>query len=406
MGTLLGGLLGLAEGQGATGRLEKELRGRFGVKHVFLVSSGKAALATILGALSSLRPGRDEAIIPAYTCYSVPSAIVKAGLKVRPCDINSQTFDFNLALLEKTASAKTLCIIPDHLFGIPADLEAIRAVCKKTGAYLVEDAAQAMGAKYKNGYAGAFGDVGFFSFGRGKNITCGTGGAILTDSDEIADAIRKTYGSVPFPGLGKDALELAQMALMTVLIRPWLFWLPSALPFLRLGETIFHKDFPIKRLSGLQAGFLRGWEEVLEKANRVRKENSTRLIKGLGECLDMPLLRYPVPFLRFPVLAESKGMRDEILKAGREKGLGVSAMYPAPVNEIPELRDEMKGTSFPDAKAVSERLLALPTHHLLRQKDIERICGLFREGGPMEKRVSGLDERKAREASMKTKGAR
>lgn len=385
LGTLARGIAGMARGKGALERLEKEFRDLFGVKHVFFVSSGKAALAIILGALSALRPERDEAIIPAYTCYSVPSAVKKAGLKIRPCDIDIDTFDFDHDGLEKTASDKTLCIIPDHLFGIPADLDGIRAVCKKNSAFLVEDASQAMGSRYKGRLSGTFGDVGFFSFGRGKNVTCGSGGAILTDSDEIAGAIDRTYSSLPSPGLIEDATGFAKMALMTILVRPWLFWLPSALPFLRLGETIFYTDFTIKRLSAMQAGFLRGWNGLLEETNGVRRENSLELARGLG-ALEAP--KDPVSFLRFPVLVKNRALRDRLLKAGKEQGLGISAMYPAPVNEIPEISEEMKGLAFPNAKAVSERLLTLPTHHLLHKKDMERICGALKRLGP--ERNTGL----------------
>ena len=126
-------------------RLEREVRDYFNVKHVFLVSSGKAALTVILNALKSLSPERDEVLIPAYTCFSVPSAIKKAGLKVALCDIDTKTFDFQQGLLKKAINKKTLCVMPNHLFGIPSDVKGIIDVCKGKGIFVLEDAAQAMG---------------------------------------------------------------------------------------------------------------------------------------------------------------------------------------------------------------------------------------------------------------------
>src|SRR5436309_1199496 len=125
-------------------RVEEQIRRRFGVRHVFLVSSGTAALTLSLKALRSLS-GRTEVVIPAYTCYSVAAAVEKAGLRPVLCDIDPSTFDFDHALLERTLGANTLCVIAHHLFGVPSDIERIRAVCSARGIFVVEDAAQAMG---------------------------------------------------------------------------------------------------------------------------------------------------------------------------------------------------------------------------------------------------------------------
>jgi len=91
------------------------------------VSSGRAALAIILMALREGHdPGRDEVVIPAYTCFSVPSAIVRAGLKVMPCDIDPQHLDYDQSMLPKVVSSRTLCIVPTHLFGFPARMDLAR----------------------------------------------------------------------------------------------------------------------------------------------------------------------------------------------------------------------------------------------------------------------------------------
>ena len=138
------GLIEIFSREGFAQTFIGEVKAYFGVKHVFTVSSGKAALTLILRALKSLSP-KTEVIIPAYTCFSVPSAIVKAGLKVKLCDIDLATLDFDYKLLEEAVTESTLCVIPSHLFGIPSDMDRIELLCHCRGAYVVEDVAQAMG---------------------------------------------------------------------------------------------------------------------------------------------------------------------------------------------------------------------------------------------------------------------
>mgnify|MGYP001605055387 CR=1 FL=1 len=389
---LIHGLIGIFSGKRYIQRLEQEIKARFGVKHVFFASSGKAALTLILKALKSLNQ-KQEALIPAYTCFSVPSAIVKAGLKVSLCDINSSTFDFDYKLLEKTINKDTLCVMPNHLFGISADMDRINSICKDKGVFVVEDAAQAMGGSYKGSKLGTIGDVGFFSLGRGKNITCGSGGIIITNSDKIANAIDKHYSNLEEPGIIESLKEFLEILLTAIFIRPSLYWFPAGLPFLKLGQTIFYKDFPIKKLSGMKAGLLRGWQEKLEKVNQIRKENGEyfnerlrsrlRLSNGNAQSL------FPSPlwgegqgegvYLRLPVLINNKEIRDEIFSLSNKKGLGVNSMYPTPLNEIEEIRSHFNGKLFPSAKKIADGLLTIPTHQFLSRKDKEDICNLFNE---------------------------
>jgi len=99
--SILHGIAGFFMGKRYIKKVESEIKSYFGVNHVFLVSSGKAGLALILQALKSLHPERNEVLIPAYTCFSVPSAIIKAGLKVSLCDIDPSTLDFDYELPHK-----------------------------------------------------------------------------------------------------------------------------------------------------------------------------------------------------------------------------------------------------------------------------------------------------------------
>ncbi|MFZ3137488.1 MAG: DegT/DnrJ/EryC1/StrS family aminotransferase [Thermodesulfovibrionales bacterium] len=370
--SILYGIAGLFIGKRYIKKIESEIKSYFGVNHVFLVSSGKAGLTLILQALKSLHPERNEVLIPAYTCFSVPSSIIKAGLKVSLCDIDPSTLDFNYELLEKSVSKKTLCIIPTHLFGIPSDVERILNICKDKAIPVVEDAAQAMGGKYNGELLGTIGDVGFFSLGRGKNITCGSGGIVITNNEMIADAIEKIYATIECPSLQEEMIELCKVITMACFIHPSLYWLPSGLRFLKLGETIFYKEFPIKKLSGIHAGFLRDWQRRLEESNKIRRENSEYFCSALASTLTFHNGAC-TPFLRLPFTTESKEIKERIYSFSKKEGLGINHMYPSPINEIEEIKNQFNGKTYPSAKSVSETLLTIPTHHLLSKKDKEII---------------------------------
>jgi len=367
------GLVGFFAGERSVQRFESKIKEHFGVRYVFTVSSGKAALTLILRALKRLSSKR-EVIIPAYTCFSVPSAVVKAGLKVKLCDIDPKTLDFDYNGLEKAIGEETLCIVPNHLFGIPSDLDRIRSLCRNRSLYLVEDAAQAMGGEYKGQKLGTIGDVGFFSFGRGKNITCGSGGLILTNSEEIASRVGEAHSRLEKPGFSESVKTFIALLFMKIFIRPTLFWFPSGLSFLKLGETFFHRDFPLKRLSGMQAGWMRGWRERLEQAQQTRIKNGAYFIQSLHA--DTPE-RTDIPYLRLPVVFESGEKRNRIYSDSRTRGLGLSIMYPTAINEIEEIQAEFKGEEFPSAKEIAERLLAVPVHSLLSDQDKAAITALM-----------------------------
>ena len=372
MRSLFHGLIGIAQGRKYLESVEKELKLRFGVKHVFLLSSGKAALMLILKALSVLHPEKDEVLIPAYTCFSVPSAIVKAGLKVALCDINTDTFDFNYQLLEESIGEKTLCVVPDHLFGIPADMDRIATLCRAKGVFIVEDAAQAMGGSYRGRQLGTIGDVGVFSLGRGKNLTCGSGGVIITNSAQIAKKIREEYQRLRWPSPTENLKEFLKVVCIDLFIRPSLFWFPAGISFLKLGETIFYKDFPVKKLSGMQAGLLDNWQVRLCESNEARRKSARWFI----DALYLEQRSDEIPYLRLPILVHKRESRESVLSLSRQTGLGISAMYPTPIHEIAELKEQFKGESFHAAREVSQKLLTIPTHQFVTHSDREKIAAL------------------------------
>jgi perosamine synthetase len=380
---IVNGLRGLLKPEQCSREVNQELKDYFNVKHVFLVSSGKAALTMILLALKALSPGRRRVVIPAYTCYSVPSAVVKAGLDVVLCDVDPADFDYDYRSLPDAVDTDTLCVISGNLFGIPSDVSKIVGICRGKGVSVVEDAAQAMGCTYHERLIGTNADAGFYSLGRGKNITCGAGGIIVTNSDSIAAALDKIYGQIEEPRLLENLAEFVKAVVLALFIRPWLYWLPAGLPFLKLGETVFYRDFPIKRLSGMKAGMLRNWRNRLEEYNRTRTQNAGYYCHSLETCgvtlAESQGMTSAKASLRLPVLADSRKTRDKIITCQQGRRLGISRMYPAPINMIDEIKENFVGMAYPAAAAMADCLFTVPIHPLLREKDRIKTSALLCE---------------------------
>jgi dTDP-4-amino-4,6-dideoxygalactose transaminase len=319
-------------------------------------------------------------IIPAYTCFSVPSAIVKAGLEVALCDVEPETLDFNFAELETLIDEEVLCVVSTHLFGRPADVDRVKRLCEGKGITVVEDAAQAMGGQSEGLLLGTIGDVAFFSLGRGKNLTCGTGGIILTRSLSIAEKIKTEYATLPEAPRGEILRNWLEMLMMQFFIHPVLYWLPAGLPFLRLGETKFYTDFPMYRMDEVRAHQLQGWEQRLALANQERAARASWLIDGL----DLhrrgikPITGKEAIYLRLPVLLRDRETKEAVCRQSREEGAGVSQNYPATIQEIPELAGRLAGRKCPGAQEVVDRLVTLPTHQYVKERDrlkIDRVLG-------------------------------
>jgi len=390
-----------------------ELKEHFGVEHCFLVSSGKAAFTLILRALKELSPDRDEVLIPAFTCYSVPSSVVRAGLRIRLCDLRSDSLDFDFTQLSAMLSGapppqtdarpaggasdspvetrdpadssgnsieRVLAVVPTHLFGYPADVAGLRKLIRNPGIAIVEDAAQAMGETREEGKLGTLGDVSFFSLGRGKAFSVVEGGVILTNRDDLAEALNHFVDRLPRYGLLPLLKLIFKAVALMLLIHPRLFWVPRSIPCLKLGETLFETHFPILRMSSFQAGVARRWRGKLEKLREVRKKNVNRWITILeaSRTHGSNFLRSrSLGLLRFPLRASDEARREALLRESARMGLGIMPTYPTSINAIPELRGKIEGGAFPVAESCARELVTLPTHGYLTENDVTELSRLI-----------------------------
>jgi perosamine synthetase len=358
---------------------QEALKSYFGVKHCLLINSGRAALAAILMALKK-EDDRDEVIIPSYTCFSVPAAIVRAGLKINLCDIRLETLDFNYEQLEECITEKTLALIPCHLFGLVCDMNRVIEIAKSRKVWVIEDAAQAMGAKLNGKYVGTIGDVGFFSLGRGKPMTTMGGGIIVTDNSNLAYGISSQIGSFTQNSKLKtqNLKSIMKNFGYSIFINPRLYWISEMLPFLHLGETIYDPDFDIGPFARMQA------QQGLIALKRLKEENTLRYEKGKnylkklsqrnGMFSPKPIDASSPIYLRYPVFLRDKNARDKIYESLKIQRLGVHFMYPSSIDEIDGISVHLNRKSNREVgRQVAERLLTLPTHAYLREKEIKKI---------------------------------
>jgi perosamine synthetase len=348
--------------------------------HCFLLGSGRAAQTILLKALAELAaPGKDEVIIPAYTCYSVPASVARAGLKVRLVDINPETLDYDYDKLRKTDFSAVLALNASNLFGLVSNWRELNPLAAEHSVYLIDDAAQTMGALYDNRPSGSFGDAGFYSLDRGKNLSTFAGGVLVTKSEKIAEKISNLTGQLKEPGLFFEASLMTKIFLYSLMLRPWLYWLPASLPFLGLGKTIYDENFPLTKLSKIQTAAGTVMFQKLQAFNRQRKENARAMATRIIEDR-----RYTVPgydpehcpaYLRLPVLAENRTERDRLVNLLRKNHIAASTMYPDIIRNISQIESRLADDKkdFPGARQVVERLFTLPTHPYVRKRDIDKI---------------------------------
>ncbi|GAX62950.1 DegT/DnrJ/EryC1/StrS aminotransferase [Candidatus Scalindua japonica] len=342
-------------------KFRKELEEYFQTRNVYLVSSGKAALTVILQALYRVAGDthKDEVIIPAYTCYSVPASIIKAGLKVRLCDIDENTLDFNYSLLPDTLSERTLAVIPCSLFGILSDIERLHDIVQGKGILIIDDAAQAMGVSINGMLAGTRGDVGIFSLDRGKNFTTVEGGIIMTNRTDIADEIEKILSKTGRYSKLRQLVILLKATIFSQILRPFLYWIPANFPGLGVGGTFYSTHYVIRNMSNTQAGLAWNWRANLTRFNLARKENTEYYYRELSGFNNINCLKSgpEATYHRFPFYLDG----GKKLDMNRLKLLGMSQRYPDSIDNIPELQYKNRN-NYPVASSVPKRLFCLPTH--------------------------------------------
>jgi perosamine synthetase len=351
-----------------------------GVPYVFLLSTGRAGMALLLASLHAESPNRDEVVLPAYGCFSLPSSIVRAGLRIRLVDLARGGFELDRSAVVRLLGPRTLAVIVPHLLGYPLATQAIADAARQAGAVLIDDAAQALGASRDGTLAGTAGTAGILSFGRGKPLSAMGGGAIVTRDATLAANLERMLALLPAGAPGARLRSAGSAALSSLLLDPRLFGLVSRVSWLKLGCTEYDPAFPLGRLDGFRAALIaRGWPR-LAAANAARARHADAWRAGLHSVpgwtpFAIPERTSPVE-LRLPILTTSGALRERALVVLRTLGIGASRLYPAPLTVIPALarHSPEAGHDFPWAQVLADRLLCLPTYPYLNSDLIAAGC--------------------------------
>jgi dTDP-4-amino-4,6-dideoxygalactose transaminase len=327
---------------------EEDIAALLGARHAISCASGSDALILAMLALE-IGPG-DEVITSPFTFFATGGSIARVGAKPVFVDIDARTFNIEPDRIQAAVTSRTRAIMPVHLFGLPADMDAIGEIAKSKGLAVIEDAAQAIGARYRNKCVGTFGEFGCFSFFPSKNLGgAGDGGLITTEDGGLADRVRllRVHGS---------------------------------------RQKYHHQILGVNsRLDALQAAILRVKLSHLLKWTEGRRSNAERY-RLLFEKAD--LTRYvglpSIPGADFThvynqfVIRSSK--RDQLRSHLRDLGIPTEVYYPIPLHLQPAFAYLCHSPGkFPQSEEASREAAALPIYPELTDRQQEVVVRAIAE---------------------------
>lgn len=379
--TLIAAAFDQLAGRDAPQELATAIQTRYDVPHCLTVSSGRAALTLIFRSLARLAndPRRNEIIVPGYTCYSVAAAAVLAGLRLRIVDIDPQTLSYDRTLLDELDSSQALAIVSANLYGLPNELDYLEKFARTRDIFMVDDSAQAMHATLNGRPVGCFGDVGIYSFDKGKNITSLQGGAIVTRDAAIAAALAETLGTLPGEAALATSATFIKLIAYTLLLHPRLYWIPANIPALGLGITVYTTDMPMHRLSRFAASLVLRQFAAIDTITASRIRVATELRQAVAGSTTLkpvaPIAGSRPVYLRLPCLAEPGVDRAALIGALNRAGIGATGSFPQALGDLAEIAEHIRieGDTLRGARSVADRIVTLPTLAHMRAMDVRRV---------------------------------
>ncbi|MEN8258769.1 MAG: aminotransferase class V-fold PLP-dependent enzyme [Thermodesulfobacteriota bacterium] len=310
---------------------------------------------------------RGEILLPGYTCYSVAAAAVKAGCKVALYDLDPSSFQPDFADVKEKITARTLAVVGQHLLGVEADINRLVAIAHDHGLCCIEDAAQHLGSVTgASTVSQRNADFSVFSFGRGKPLPLGGGGALIARGEREFAGLPHDFELLPADKFTNRLLPFA----VQILSRPRLYWLLETLP-LGLGQTVYNPDFGVSTMPSFYQRIGASALPGLEKLNQHRA-GIGRLYQSLfSQQADvLPAVGMPA-YVRYPLLVSNQQ------EVRRMTSYGVRQLYPLALCDLPALQaDLVEGrTQARGAREIARRLVTLPTHLAVDASSAKKIAG-------------------------------
>ncbi|MBL7213586.1 MAG: DegT/DnrJ/EryC1/StrS family aminotransferase [Desulfobacteraceae bacterium] len=366
---------------------EKGFADYLGVRHALGVSSGRAALYLAFKALQFCEG--DEIIMPAYTFHIVPLVIKACGLNPVFVDVLPDTYNVDVALMEKKITPRTRAILATHMYGQPCDMEPVLQLARENDLRVLEDCAHALGASYKGRKVGSLGDLGAFTFAMAKNMPCFGGGMLTTNDDDtyrrLVHMVRPP-GADRLKGLWKEIVTTTVNYLVTL---PRIFSL-GVYPFIRasmaLGSSFFDREpgqervAPtseqseyLTRLTNLQAAV--GLHQLTRvEAINARMNRNALLYNELFE--GQPGIKIPGvsserthTFLYYRIeVPDRQAFRKILIR----KGVDTMPDDMSNCAQLPPFREDK--TRLRVTPGLPERILEIPNNSHLKEKDVHHIA--------------------------------
>ena len=387
-------LAAFRRGEAVEGPAIREFEERFAAYHYMdyttAASFGRMAFYYILRALNL--PAESEIIFPALTFWVVPEMARRAGLRPVFVDIDPSTFNIDPSKIEAAITAATRAIVPTHLYGQPCEMTEIMRIAEKHNLIVVEDCAQAAGARYRGRLVGTFGTASFFSFQMLKGINTYGGGMAMTNDKELAARVREQAENEPLQsaqGLAKRFLG-GYVARAGISPKWFTFWgyplqaLASVFGHYDLSKYIWEKIRPLEpfprayrqRYSNVQAIVgLRGLAH-LDEFNARTRSHASRYSKGLADCraVQTPSTSSDVEHIYYQYCIYASDPKRASRRAIR-RGVDFETTH-VDVCSALELFKEY-AVSCPGAE-ITEGALQLPVYSRLRDSDVERVLAVVR----------------------------
>ncbi len=345
----------------------------YGASDAVLVDSGTSALQLAMaGVRATIANG--AVALPAYCCYDVATAATGADTDVQLYDLDPVTLGPDDTSIRRAMQRRPAAVVAAHLFGYPVDVHRLDALCRDSGVVLIEDAAQSAGGILRGKSLGSFGSLTVLSFGRGKGITAGSGGALLAHDELGARVVSWATAMVTIRRRGlREALALA---VQWGLGRPDVYWLPAAIPFLHLGETVYRAPHTPSALSSAAAAAVQPALRAADGESERRRRVADRLVAcakaGTKVRVVEPIDGAMPGYLRLPVRTRRSGVTEAVRLLGR---YGAAPAYPAPLHTLRGFGGRVKNATdaFPGATELAETLITLPTHGLVAETDVAAV---------------------------------
>ena len=367
--------------------LADNLAALLGTPPLQLECSGTASLLIALTTLRELQPQRRRVVVPAFTCPLVAIAVRQAGLELELCDLRHGHCDMDPAALRAACDERTLAIIPTHLAGRVADVDDALAVARQVGAYVIEDAAQALGARRDGVSVGLAGDVGFFSLAAGKGLSIYEGGLLLARDPSLRERLARTAARLVPHNSGMEWKRRIELLGYAALYRPRGLRLAYGNPLrraLRRGDPVaaVGDDFPLtiplhrvgrwRQAVGAHAAVrLPAFLDRLS-AQAQRRLPRLRQIGGV-ELLDDPAGAHGTwPFLL--LLLPDRQRRDAALDQLWPSGYGVSRLFIHALPDYAYLAGIVPARDVPHARDFAARSLTIGNSPWMTDADFEAVC--------------------------------